>query len=137
MMNAVEGRTHSWPPITAEERIMSFSKKWKPSAAQKKAFVEKMQDPAEAAAYEARKQARETKRRAGSRFGYETAGGRYVPTQSQYVYACRMLAGGGLTEDEDTAARMVCSAYACNEAVHHDMIHLINEHGRRVIGGAA
>ncbi len=105
--------------------------KWRPSKAQRKAFAERMKDPAEQAAYEERKQARADKRRAGSKFSYESAGGRFVPTQYQYEHACKMLASGNLTDEEDTAARMVSSGYVCNNAVHHDFIHIVNEHARR------
>ena len=99
--------------------------KWKPTAAQKKAFAEKMQDPAEQRAYEQRKQAKADKRRAGSRFDYNTAGGEYLPTRAQYDAAMKLAYSG--TEEQTEAANMVATAYTCGMKVHHDHIHIVNE----------
>jgi len=101
--------------------------KWKPSQSQRKAFAIRMQDAGERTAYEARKQAKADKRRAGSKFDYSTAGGEYVPTQYQYVQAIRFLANNQLTPEQFDACTMVINAYTSNERVHHDYIHIVNE----------
>ena len=102
--------------------------KWKPSAAQRRAFAEKMKDPAEQAAYEAKQQARAEKRRETSQHDYTTAGGRYVPTDQQYRYAMANMAE--FDETTKQSANLVISAFVCNQVVHHDHIHAINEHMR-------
>lgn len=100
--------------------------KWKPSAAQRKAFAIKMQDPTEKAAYEKRKADKAEKRRSSSRFDYSTAGGFYVPSRAQHDYAVfdRSM---NTTDEHDQACDMVASAYACNTPVEHDSIHIVNE----------
>ena len=101
--------------------------KWKPSASQRRAFAEKMQDPAKAAAYAARKSAKANKRRAGSAFNYEKAGGKYIPTQAQHNEAFRALTEDNLSPAQEEACNLVMSAFALNENVHHDHIHIVNE----------
>jgi len=101
--------------------------KWKPSTSQRKAFAQKMQDPAEKADYEARKQVQADKRRAGSKFDYTTAGGNYVPTSTQYKYAIQFLGGMDLSPDQFNACQMVISGYINNDKIHHDYIHIVNE----------
>lgn len=108
-----------------------MSYKWKPSASQRKAFAEKMKNPAEQAAYEERKNQKAEKRRAGSQFDYATAGGQYIPTQSQYDYACSMHSK--LTGEIKQAFDLLISAYTCNQKVHHDIIHQVNEHLRNQV----
>jgi hypothetical protein len=103
-----------------------MSYKWKPSAAQKKAFALKMQDPAGQAAYEERKAHKAETRRATSKFDYELAGGKYVPTKSQYEFCCQNYTKFS-TPEEKSAADIVISGYACNQSVHHDYIHVVNE----------
>jgi len=100
--------------------------KWKPSASQRKAFAEKMKDPEEAAAYAERKDAKAKKRRSGSNFGYESAGGMYVPTREQHDFC---LANGHLavTPEQEGAFNLVMFGYSCKEKVHHDHIHIVNE----------
>jgi hypothetical protein len=121
-----------WPSKTLKkkERI-KMSYKWRPSKSQKKAFALKMQDPAEQAAYEARKDARLEKRRSTSSFDYSTAGGRFVPTQSQYEF-CSQNEEKFVTPEEKEAFNQVTGGHACNQAVHHDLIHVVNEKIREV-----
>ena len=109
-----------------------MSYKWKPSASQRRAFAERMKDPAEQAAYEARKIEKANKRRAGSRFDYETAGGWYVPTRSQHDF-CFDNMHLFVNPEEVDAANMVMSGFVCNEKVHHDFIHIVNEKMRSKI----
>lgn len=110
--------------------------KWKPSKTAKREFAQRMQDPAEAAAYEQRKKDRADKKRAGSKFDYQTAGGMYTPTQQQYNEAIRLMASIAGTErtreasELEQAAQMVMYGYSCQEKVHHDYIHIINEFSR-------
>lgn len=101
--------------------------KWKPSASQRKAFAAKMQDPTERAEYEQRKATRADRRRFGSKFDYNSAGGMYVPTQNQYDCAMRYLQTKELTHEQQEACNMVMSAYSCQDKVHHDYIHIVNE----------
>lgn len=100
--------------------------RWRPNASQRRAFAEKMKDPQEQQAYNDRKEARAASRRAGSSFDYTTAGGSYVPTRAQHDYAVfdRSM---NETGEHDDACNMVASAFACNEKVHHDYIHIVNE----------
>ena len=101
--------------------------KWKPSASQRKAFAIRMQNPDERAAYEARKQAKAEERRATSKFDYASAGGMYIPTQFQYEQAMKYLHTPGISHEQLDACNMVISGYACNERIHHDYIHIVNE----------
>lgn len=101
--------------------------KWKPSASQRKAFAAKMQDTIARAEYEQRKIEKANKRRAGSKFDYNSAGGMYAPTQHQHDCAMRYLQTRELTNEQEQACNMVLSAYSCNEKVHHDYIHIVNE----------
>jgi hypothetical protein len=107
---------------------MNFNEafKWKPSASQRKAFAQRMKDPDEQAAYEKRKQDKADKRRSGSKFDYETAGGHYVPTKAQCDFATndKHLAK---TSEEKAAFNDVIFGYGANEKVHHDSIHIVNE----------
>ena len=100
---------------------------WKPSKTQARAFFEKMQDPTEAAEYEARKKSAADKRREGSNFDYNTAGGFYVPTQNQHDFARRLYFSGTLTSEQDNACNLVMSAFLTKEKVHHDSIHIVNQ----------
>jgi hypothetical protein len=85
-----------------------------------------MQDPTFAAAYNERKEAKAEKRRATSQFDYAKAGGCYVPTQAQHDF-CLAHIDLFTTPKEMEAANMVMSGYACNDKVHHDYIHIVNE----------
>lgn len=106
---------------------MSYSRKWKPSAAQRRAFAQRMQDPEERVAYEQRKEQRAAQRKAKSNYDYATAGGSYVPTKQQHDAAMEMCASGQCTDEQLNAANQVAEAYACNTEVSHDMIHIVNE----------
>lgn len=101
--------------------------KWKPSASQRKAFAEKMQDPQEQATYNEKKEIKADKRRAGSRYNYNSAGGNYVPTQEQYNASTAFFGKGDLTNEQEDACRMVMSAWICQDKIHHDYIHVVNE----------
>ncbi|MCG3139134.1 MAG: hypothetical protein HJJLKODD_03013 [Phycisphaerae bacterium] len=68
--------------------------RWRPTKSQRAAFAGKMADPVMRADYIARKEARAAKHRAGSRFGYPSAGGRCVPTIEQYHQAGRLIVAG-------------------------------------------
>jgi hypothetical protein len=100
--------------------------KWKPSKTQRRAFAEKMSDPAEQAAYNARKEEKAKKRRAGSKFDYGSAGGNYVPTLAQYNF-CFYNMSSFVTKEEQEAANQVMYGYTTKEKVHHDYIHIVNE----------
>ena len=66
--------------------------KWKPSKAQKREFAERMaNDTAYREAYYQRKEQRAEKRRSTSKFDYPTAGGEYIPTESQNKAAFELL----------------------------------------------
>jgi len=106
--------------------------KWRPSASQRKAFAEKMQNPVEREMYEARKAEKAKKRRENSRYDYESAGGMYVPTRAQHDFAV-FDRPGDLTSEQECACNMVASAYACNEKVDHDYIHVVNELMRKQV----
>lgn len=103
--------------------------RWKPSASQRRAFAERMQNPAEKAQYEQRKLDKEQKRRASSKFDYNSAGGNYIPTQSQYNHAFEFAGKPELTltAEQLSAIDMVMYGYTCQEKVHHDYIHIVNE----------
>jgi hypothetical protein len=102
-----------------------MSYKWKPSASQRRAFAEKMKDPAERTAYETRKRERAEKRRGKSRFDYEKAGGEYIPTKAQHDFCLNLPAE--TTPAQLEAANMILYGYGCLEKVHHDYIHIIND----------
>ena len=100
--------------------------KWKPSASQRKAFAQRMSDPEERIAYEKRKEEKLIKKRSGSRFDYNTAGGKYIPTKNQYEF---VLDHPNLfkTTEEQEAVNEIIYGYINNEKVHHDYIHIVNE----------
>lgn len=104
-----------------------MSYKWKPSSTQKRAFAERMRDPLEKAAYIERKEAKSTKRRAGSQFDCQSAGGSYVPTKHQYETAIEILGARDISKELQSAASIVMSGWSCQDKVHHDYIHLVNE----------
>ena len=105
---------------------MRYSRKWKPSASQRKEFAQRMQDPDEQATYEARQAEKARKKRSKSHYNYNTAGGNYIPTLAQYEAALKVQDMGieGIQKD---ASAMVIYGYTCNEKVDHDYIHIINE----------
>lgn len=106
--------------------------KWKPSKSQRREFAIKMQDPDEKAAYEAKKEEKAQKRRATSSFDYNKAGGNYVPTEEQFNF-CLSNMHLFITPEEINAANWVMSGYTCNEKVHHDYIHIVNEKRRNFV----
>lgn len=108
-----------------------MSYKWKPSASQKREFAERMKNPEEQAAYEARKVEKLQKKRAGSRFDYNSAGGYYTPTKEQHDF-CFANMELFVTSEEKDAMNFVMSGFSCNEKVHHDFIHIVNEKRRTV-----
>lgn len=100
--------------------------RWKPTKTQRQEFALKMQDPEEREAYETRKRQKAEKHRSGSQFNYESAGGHYVPTKNQYDLATSKL-HSDLTREQEAACRQVISGHSCNEKIHHDHIHIVNE----------
>jgi hypothetical protein len=100
--------------------------KWHPSATQRREFAQRMQDPNEKAAYEARKEAKSRKRREKSHFDYSTAGGEYVPTQAQSDFCMNHMELFS-SAVEKCAANMVLYGYSCKEKIAHDFIHVVNE----------
>jgi hypothetical protein len=105
-------------------------RKWKPSAAAKKEFAQRMANDAEyAAAYYKRQQNKTDKKRKTSQFDYPTAGGMYVPTKAQYDGAFSLL-NDNPTPQQMEGANMVIYGYNCKEKVHHDNIHIVNEYIR-------
>lgn len=104
--------------------------KWKPTKAQKREFAERMAtDPQYREAYYQRKEQRAEKRRSTSKFNYQTAGGKYIPTESQSKAAFELL-NLNPTPEQKEACNMVLYGYSCEEKVHHDFIHIINEYIR-------
>lgn len=103
--------------------------KWKPSKAQRKEFAIRMQNQEEKASYEERKVQKANKRKSNSKYDYQTAGGRYVPTKEQHDFCLNNMALFATSEEVD-AANMVMSGFVCNERVHHDYIHIVNEKRR-------
>ena len=103
-----------------------MARTWKPTAAQKKAFAERMQNETLKKEYESKKEAKQIKRRANSKFDYATAGGEFIPTKKQYMAAFKLLQTD-ITDELATASRMVMNGHSGDYKVHHDYIHLINE----------
>lgn len=106
--------------------------KWKPSKSQRREFAIRMQDPVEVANYEQRKLNKIEKRRANSNFDYSSAGGHYVPTKAQYDF-CAVHPELFNTPTEQDALNNVSYGYLCNEKIHHDFIHIVNEKIRSVV----
>lgn len=105
--------------------IMAY--KWRPSASQRRAFAERMKDPAEQAAYLERKEDRAAKRRASSAYNYSSAGGNYIATKSQHDAAMIALQSLQLTPEQRDACHQVTYSFSCQEKIHHDYIHIVNE----------
>lgn len=105
--------------------------KWKPNKSQRREFAQNMQDDEFREAYYARREERVSKKRATSKFDYATAGGRYIPTKHQYNIAFKILKNEiNIKKELEEACNMVISGYSCNEKVHHDYIHIVNEYYR-------
>ena len=108
-----------------------MSYRWRPSKTARRDFAKKMQNDSEfAAEYEARKEAREQKRRSTSSFDYRIAGGSYVPTKEQHDF-CFENMEMFKTQEQMNAANMIIFGYSCQEKVNHDSIHIINELRRK------
>ena len=108
-----------------------MNRKWKPSKAKARVFAERMaNDPEFAKAYNERKQAKAEKRRAESKYEYETAGGHYIPTKAQHDEAFNLLSSGKATFEQEVACNEVINGYCFDTKVHHDYIHIINEYAR-------
>jgi len=104
--------------------------KWKPTQAQRREFAERMAtDTAYSDSYYQRKKKVAEKKRSASKFDYQTAGGEYIPTESQFKAAFDLL-NLNPTAEQKEACNMVWYGYSCEEKVHHDFIHLINEYIR-------
>ena len=101
--------------------------KWRPSASQRREFARNMQNPDFASAYHERQRQRSEKRISESKFNYSSAGGNYVPTKEQHDAAIRASLSCKLTEEQKNACEMVMYGFSCNEKIHHDYIHIINE----------
>lgn len=100
--------------------------RWKPSKSAKREFANNMKDPVFAADYYSRKEARADKRRAGSQFDYSSAGGNYIPTQAQYHFVRANYSLANTPQLRD-AFNQIEYGYTCQEKVHHDYIHVVNE----------
>ena len=107
-------------------KVIMYTRKWRPSASQRREFAQNMQDPQFAAAYYERKEARAAKRRATSKYDYNSAGGMYTPTQAQRDFCMSHMDMFDTPEKRD-AANMVLFGFDCQEKVHHDYIHIVNE----------
>ena len=101
--------------------------KWRPSKSAKQEFARNMQNPEFANDYYARKEIKAGKRRQSSQFDYSSAGGSYIPTNHQYNKAFEFLTKKELTSEQIDACNIIISGYSCNEKVHHDYIHILNE----------
>ena len=118
--------------ITEQQyELITEAYKWKPSKAQKQAFAKKMEDPEEQAAYYKRKEDKLVKKRATSKFDYNTAGGYYVPTKEQHDFVMKNM-DLFTTSEEIEAVNMVLNGYSLNEKIHHDYIHIVNEKRRKI-----
>jgi hypothetical protein len=102
---------------------MSYNKRWRPNASQRREFALRMQDPEEKAAYEARKEAKKQK-------FYDSINEKgiksYVPTRAQHDF-CVFNRPSNLTSEQEDACNFVCGAFALNEPVDHYYIHIVNE----------
>lgn len=106
-------------------------RKWKLSKSQRREFAENMKNQDFADAYYARKAAREEKRRATSRFDYNSAGGMFFATEYQFDFCMKHY--GSFTKEQKEAADMIFFSFNCKEKIHHDNIHIINELIRKSI----
>lgn len=100
--------------------------KWRPSKSARREFANNMKDADFASDYYARKEAKAEKRRSASKFDYSSAGGNYTATKIQYDEAFRLL-GEELTDEQKDACNQIIYSYSCNEKIHHDFIHVVNE----------
>ncbi len=108
------------------EQMSLEAYKWRPSASQRRAFADKMNDPEARAAYEKRKAEKDSKRKSTSKFDYSTAGGSYVPTKDQYDFVMQNK-DKFVNPEEIEAMNQVLYGYTTNEKIHHDHIHIVND----------
>lgn len=96
--------------------------RWKPSANQRKEFAEKMQDPIQKQIYEENKRAKNTYSDNSRSFKHKS----FIPTSSQYENALKFTTIE-LNGEQSNACNQVIYGYTCQEKIHHDYIHIINE----------
>ena len=98
-----------------------YKYKWKPNASQRREFAEKMQDPEEKAAYEQRKRDKKL---------YDNWKDKdFIPTKEQHDFCFNNMILF-TTIEEQSAANIVMSGFACQEKVNHCYIHIVNEKRR-------
>lgn len=97
---------------------MPFNRKWRPNASQRKAFAEKMQDPTERAAYLERKAFK------NSYEGFKDRS--FIPTKEQYEFAM-FNRPADITAEQQDACNQITYGFSCQEKIHHDYIHIVNE----------
>jgi len=108
-----------------------MSRQWYPSRGERKAFAIRMREDKEIReAYQERKAKRAAKRIASSAYDYPSAGGEFVPTKQQGLFATFDRRGTRSQEDEE-AMEIVGSAWSTSTKCHHDYIHRVNECMRR------
>ena len=105
-------------------------RRWRPSASQRREFAIKMQDLIQKADYEEKKRVKAEKRRSTSEFNYESAGGFYVPTKYQHDMAFKFCMSNDFRLRD--ADNQVIYGFTCQEKIHHDYIHIINEQIRKI-----
>lgn len=105
--------------------------KWKPSKSAKREFANNMKDENFAADYYAKKEAKENNRRSKSMFDYKSAGGNYIPTNSQHEFCLNNY--NLFTVIEQISANEVMYGYSNNEKINHDHIHIVNEKMRSIV----
>ena len=101
--------------------------KWKPNASQRRAFAQRMQNPEEKASYEERKHLR------NSFEGFKNK--EFVATREQHNFCLSNMnlaykydeehEGNQITAKD--AFNQVLYSFSCNEKIHHDYIHIVNE----------
>ena len=110
--------------------------KWRPNRTQAREFAKRMSEDKDFVnAYNKRKEEKAKKRRQSSNFDYTTAGGNFIPTQYQYDNAFKILNGEIFyiprdvqhQSQIDDACNQVIYGYSCQEKIHHDYIHVVNE----------
>lgn len=102
--------------------------KWKPSASQRRAFAERMQDPNEQAAYNQRKQ--DKKDKFYQSLETKNTGCSFTPTKEQHDFAM-FNRPNDITPEQMDACIQVISAFSCNEKVDHYYIHIVNDMRRK------
>jgi len=101
--------------------------KWRPSKTQKREFAEKMQNDSQFAEdYYKRQEEKKLKKQASSKFDYNNAGGYYIATKNQYDF-CYNNVSLFISDEEKIAMNDVIYSYTCQEKIHHDSIHIVNE----------